>query len=67
MKSTKKLNVKNASDMPDSETIIKRLNKTRKEVSRGRVFSDSAALIREMRDERDKELDRAISGDAPYQ
>ena len=62
MKSTKKLNVKNASDMPDSETIIKRLNKARKEVSRGRVFSDSAALIREMRDERDDELDRAIKG-----
>ena len=47
---------------PDGEEITRRLNKVRKEVSRGRVFSDSTAMIREMREERDKELDRAITG-----
>lgn len=62
MKSGKNLNSKNAPDMLDGEEIIKRLDAVRKEVSRGRVFSDSAALIREMREERDKEQDRAVRG-----
>ena len=62
MKSGKNLNSKNVSDILDGKEVIERLNKVRKEVSGGRVFSDSATLIREMREERDKELDRAIRG-----
>jgi len=44
------------------DEVIKHIDNVRKKVSRGRIFSDSAALIREMREERDKELDRAIRG-----
>ena len=44
------------------DDVIDIIDNVRKKVSRGRVFSDSAALIREMREERDKELDRAIRG-----
>ena len=44
------------------DEVVNHIDAVRKKISRGRIFSDSAALIREMREERDKELDRAIRG-----
>ena len=62
MNSNKKIKDETSKKRLNCEELINHLDKVRKEVSRGRVFSDSAALIREIRDERDKELDRAIRG-----
>lgn len=62
MNSNKKIKDESSKKRLNGDELINHLNKVRKEVSRGRVFSDSAALIREMRGERDKELDRALRG-----
>ena len=49
-------------DRPVDDNVIDIIDDVREKISRGRIFTDSAALIREMREERDKELDRAIRG-----
>jgi len=47
----------------DWDAIRKRLAERR--ASWGRVLSDSVEIIREMREERDRQLDEAISGRRP--
>lgn len=50
MNSNKKTKCELSKKRLNGGELINHMNKVRKDVRRGRVFSDSAALIREMRD-----------------